>query len=151
MTNNLSPVWPVQEAIAAAVEGDSALQALLTPPGIYDVMPGPQTPYPYITFGFTTEIADPFSVFHKGGTLTGQQLDIWTNLRMQTGAGTEESGMRVGKLIYARVRALFHQRPLTVAGFRVTLSNITLTAILPDPDGETVHGIVRYDVTAREA
>jgi hypothetical protein len=146
----LSQAWPLQESIAAVLEADSGYQGLVAAPGIYDVMPDEGTPYPYSTFGLTTEVDEPVGVFMRGGTLCGQQLDIWTNTRTQVSAGVEESGVRICKLIYAAIRNALHQRTIVVAGFEVIISNITLIAILPDPDGLTMHGIVRYDVTARE-
>jgi hypothetical protein len=145
----VSQTWPLKEAIVSAVEASASLQALLAPPGIYSLEPSEGTPYPYITFGLTTETDD--DMFNADGTLASVQLDVWTLLESPLDDGSFEVSSRLAEQIYGELRQLLHKRPLAVAGFRMVMGTITLVATLLDPDGEHVHAIVRYDVTQREA
>lgn len=133
-------------AIVAAVRADTALGLLLAGNRIYDVNPPPKTPFPYITLGFRQESDD--NVFSAPGTIAGQVLDIWTR---ESTAVEQVSGAEQLMAIYAALRALLHQRPLSIGGFRSVLGVIALLATMEDPDGLTLHAVVRYDLTSRQS
>ncbi|MEO7102877.1 MAG: DUF3168 domain-containing protein [Gemmatimonadaceae bacterium] len=142
-----SQLWPLQVALATAIAADATLQGILAGDMVYSVSPPENTPYPYITFGLVQENDD--NLFGKPGTLAGQVLDIWTRKTTTTGGATQEIGGRQVLQIYGALRHLLHQQPLTVTGFSVVNGLVSLLATMDDPDGITVHGVARYDVTSR--
>lgn len=143
-----SQVWPLTIAIVSAIEDDTTLASILKGDKVYNTMAPPNSPMPYITLGLVQEQDD--NVFGGPGVLGGQVMDIWTRKTSVTGS-SQMLGNRDAVLIYASLRRIFHNKPITVTGFRPVLGVISLLATMLDPDGETVHAIVRYDLTSREA
>ena len=141
MTAHASQLWPLNVAIVAAIEADAPTSALLATPGVYNTVVPPNSPLPYCVLSFATELAD--NVHGQFGTTASQQIDIWGRNATELG-----NGQVLG--IYGALYALFHERPLTVTGFRVVIGTLALIALTVDIDGETIHGIARYQVTSRQ-
>jgi hypothetical protein len=145
----VSASWPLTVGLVSAIEADTPTSALLASPGIYNGQAPIGALLPYITIGLAQESDD--NVFGAPGTLAGQVLDIWTGRRTSAGGSTQELGDREVKEIYGALRYLLHERPLTVAGFRMVRGTLALLATMEDPGGDTMHGICRFDVIQREA
>lgn len=144
-----SQFGPLAAAIVTAVEADSLLSGLLATPGIWNTTAPETSPFPYLVLGFSLESAA--DVFGAPGVVTGQTIDIWTRKSTVTGSG---AGMTLGAdqlwAIYSALYGLLHGTTLSVAGFLIVSGTLTMQATMVDPDGESLHGIARYEVTSRQ-
>jgi hypothetical protein len=66
-------------------------------------------------------------------------LHVWSKYR-----GTQEA-----KKIQAHIYALLHRQPLPVEGYSTTSPTLILQDIFKDPDGETQHGVQKFEIYAR--
>jgi hypothetical protein len=137
-----SALWPIVVGLVAAIEGSSALAALLAGDMVYSPQPPERTPLDYITVTQPTELPD--NVFGARGTAASFQIDIWTKNLLELGNSKQLA-------IYDELYALLHEKALAMTGFRIVVGTLTLITILPDVDGLTLHGVARYDVIQREA
>lgn len=144
MSRPRSATWPLALAIVAAVEGDATTSALLATPGIYNTEAPAGAPFDYLTLDIPTEGPDvTFSGFNEQGTTGSQQISIWC----KTGGSL---GNQKVLAIYDALYGLLNDQPLAVTGFAQLTGTLALIGVLPDPDGVTMHGICRYDVTHRQ-
>jgi len=141
MTAHASQLWPVNIALVTAIEANGPLTALLATPGVFNTIVPPNSALPYCVLSFATELAD--NVHGQYGTTASQQIDIW-------GRNATELGSSQVLTIWGALYALLHEQPLTVTGFRVVIGTLSLIALTPDQDGETIHAISRYQVTSRQ-
>jgi hypothetical protein len=142
MTARRSQLWPLAVALVAAIEADGPTSALLASPGVFNTSVPKNSALPYAVIGFAQESGD--SVFGAYGTSASQQIDIW-------GRNATELGNREVLGIYDALYALLHEQPLAMTGFRYVIGTLSLIALMPDPDGETLHCISRYQITSRQA
>lgn len=148
MTARVSQLGPVGIAVVSAIEGSSALGAILAGNKVYDGQAPQGSPFPYITLGTSLESAN--NVFAGYGTDLSQTIDIWTRKTTTTSGTIQELGGRQMKAIYGALYSLLHEQPLTVSGFRVCIGTLQWWALIDDPDGITMHGIARYDIISRQ-
>ncbi len=126
-----SSAWELQKAVYAALTSDAALTSLLGGARVYDDVPRGVEP-PYITFGQST-VRD-----WSTGTDPGHEhlftLHVWTRV----------NGERLVHQIMSAVRDRLHDGALTVSGFRLVNMRHEFSDSTREPDGETIHGVVRY-------
>lgn len=136
-----SSLWPLVVATVSAIEGSSELAVLLAGDKVFNTIVPIETPLPYCTV--TTPAESEQNMFGNAGSVGSLQIDIWTRNALELGNSEQLA-------IWDALYFLLHNRRLTVTGFRMLTGTLTLIAIQPDADGETLHGIVRYDVTMLE-
>ncbi len=129
----------LQDALYARLKDDPALVESSAEPvngvrplvGVFDQVP-PETPFPYITLGDDTSVADEdMDTDAAEHTVT---IHTWSRYR----------GRHEAKAIMARVRALLHLRQLLVSGHTVWLARCEFSNTETDPDGLTIHGVQRF-------
>ena len=127
----LAPEWSLQKAVFAALEADAALTSLIGAGRIHDDAPQ-TTSFPYITFG-TTPSRD-----WSTGTDTGAEhvltLHVWSRA----------AGKKEAQAIMRLLREALHDEPLVIEDHRLINLRHEFSDTSRDPDGETVHGIVRF-------
>ena len=126
-----SAAWELQKAIFASLSGNSALTSLLGGQRIYDDVPRGTDP-PYITFGQST-VRD-----WSTGTETGNEhlftIHVWTRA----------TGERLSHQIMSVLRDGLHDAVLAVTDHRLINLRHEFSDTVRDPDGETIHGVVRF-------
>lgn len=142
-----SAISPLAAAIVTAVSADSALGALLAGDKIYNTTAPVGSPFPYLVFGLTQE--NPNNMFSAQGVETFQTIDIWTRKAATVGS-TAAIGADQLWAIYDALYGLLHGATLTMTNFRTVVGTMTMLATMVDPDGESLHGIARYDVISRQ-
>ncbi|MCM8550070.1 DUF3168 domain-containing protein [Streptomyces sp. STCH 565 A] len=128
-----SAILPVQDAVLAVLQGDSALMDLIE--GVFDWVREKQ-PYPYVVIGEAIETPDNTHDSH--GSQTVVTLHVWSKYR----------GYSQALRVASRLRALLEHRPLTVAGHKHVatyfVSQQTLTD--PEPPGDIRHVPISFRV-----
>ncbi|WP_431772181.1 DUF3168 domain-containing protein [Streptomyces cucumeris] len=124
-------LWPLQQAIYAALTGDSALMALVA--GVHDEV-DEQADYPYVSIGSFTEL--PEDAHNQRGLSTNAVLHIWSKYQ----------GFKEAAQILAAMDAVLDRRPLNVAGFTDVSIAAAQVQELRDPDPEIRHINVSYRV-----
>lgn len=117
--------WPVQVAIYGRLAAD------LAPVPVYDMAPATAA-FPYVTIGEFTG-ADEYDKSDDSERLT-LTLHVWSR----------KTGRKECKEIMGRVRASLHGKELPVAGFLPIALRQEFATDMIDPDGLTVHGVVRF-------
>lgn len=119
----------LQRCLYETLSGASDLTALLGGPHIYNT-PRKTGPLPCITLGQTVNLD------WSTGAETGSEVTVhvWTSA---------DSATEVHEVILA-LRALLDGRPLPLQDRDPASLNHEFTQVRIDPDGETLHGIVRY-------
>jgi hypothetical protein len=126
-----SASWALQQAIFAALSGDSALTAVLGSARVYDDVPE-RAAFPYVTFAPGLE--RDWSVGEAVGTEHAVTLHVWSR-----GAGRKEA-----LAIVEAVRSRLHDATLALTGHRLVNLRHESSGVRRDTDGETFHGIVRF-------
>ena len=128
-----SPIHPVQTAIYQRLKADPVLAGMVT--GVYDYVPE-GTAYPYVRIGDHLSIPD--NTHDTYGREITTTIHIWTRSR----------GNAQGQAIAARIGELLDHRPrdLAVAGHRVVSIRQEFDQVLPDPDPEVRHHILRFRI-----
>lgn len=129
--------WPIQKAIFDKLE---AVFSDSPPPvagvTVHDHVP-PGTQCPYIAIGEDTAIDRGDKT--NPGQETTITLHIWSEYR----------GRREVKQIMAAIYDALHERDLTVSGQNVVLLRFDFSETFLDPDGLTMHGVVRYRIVTQ--
>lgn len=136
ITQPQSFVWPIEVALAAAINADATLATLLAGDRVYSLWAPPNAPFDYITLGDVNESAS--SRFHRPGTITNETLHLWSRAGGKQGVAA----------IYAALVALLDGNVLALSDGRMLRGRMELTTVLADPDGKTAHGVARYTVLA---
>jgi len=124
-------MWPLQQAIFAALSADAALTALLGPGRILDDVPQ-GTPLPYVTLGRMT--AQDWSTGSEDGTEHVLTVHVWSGTR----------GKKQAHEILGAVRTALHDQPLAVAGHSLISLRHEHSDIRRDTDGEAIHATARF-------
>jgi hypothetical protein len=125
-----SSALALQQSIFSTLGAHPDIIALLGAPRIYDQVPQPAT-YPYVSFGQSiTRDADTSSESGDEHMLT---LHIWSRA---------EGRKETHELINA-VRSALHQQALTLTGHRLVNLRHEFSEARREPDGDTIHGLVR--------
>lgn len=126
-----SSAWELQKAIYAALAADAAVTTLLGGARIYDDVPRGIEP-PYVTFGQST-VRD-----WSTGTDPGHEhlftLHVWTRV----------NGERLAHQVMSALRDRLHDAVLSLTGFKLVNLRHEFSDVIREPDGETIHGVVRY-------
>lgn len=127
----LTPEWSLQKAVFAALEADAALTSLIGAGRIYDDAPQGAS-FPYITFGAT--LARDWSTGSDTGAEHVLTLHVWSRA----------AGKKEAQAIMRILREALHDEPLVIEDHRLINLRHEFSDTSRDPDGETVHGIVRF-------
>lgn len=127
-----SSEWPLQQAVFAALSGDSALKALIGDPArVFDHVPA-QSEFPYIAIGEVS--ASDWNTKTDSGMEQTLTIHTWSRAR----------GMSETKRIMAAVVNTLDQAPLAVTSHTLVLIRFEFARTLLDPDGLTRHGVQRF-------
>ncbi len=134
-----SASWSLQQAIFAALTADATLTTLLGgAQQIHDQAPQ-GAPLPYVTFGPLS--ARDWSTGTDGGEEHSVTLHVWSR-----GRGKKQAHELLGCL-----RASLHDRALSLSGHRLVNLRHEVSEARRHPDGETVHGLVRFRAVTEPA
>lgn len=133
-----SASWALQQAIYAALTGNSALTTLLGGARIYDDVPG-SAAFPYVTLAPGVE--RDWSTGSDAGTEHAVTLHVWSR-----GAGRKEAAA-----IMDALRAALHEAALMLTGHRLINLRHESSEVRRDADGVTQHGIVRFRAVTEPA
>jgi hypothetical protein len=129
-----SASWALQQSIFAKLTNDAPLLGLLGGARLYDDVPQ-RADFPYLTFGQT--LVRDWSTGTDDGNEHVLTLHVWSQAR-----GKKETHEIMGAL-----RTVLHDQSLTLSGHRLINLRHEHSEARRDPDGETIHGIVRYRAT----
>lgn len=121
--------WALQRSLFETLSNAPELTSLLGGPHIYDT-PQKAGSLPRITLGQTVNL-DWSTGAEAGSELT---LHVWTSA---------DSATEVHEIILI-LRALLDDQPLALSDHDPANLRHDFTQVRIDPDGETLHGIVRY-------
>lgn len=145
MKPDVTATWPLDVALAGAVENDQALRAILADSelgsaGIYSGRAPSDSKMPYIVIGSPAE--DPKNLFARKGNDIRQALHVWS----------EKEGHEEVKLIYRHLVRLLTGVPLTLEGHQLLRGAMRLVIILNDPGPPpATHLVAEYQVITIEA
>jgi Protein of unknown function (DUF3168) len=133
-----SASWQLQQSVYAALSANAPLTALLGGARIFDDVPQ-ATPYPHVTLGQTS------SSEYATGTEDGEEhiltLHVWSQ-----GGGRGEA-----QRIMGAIRDALHTASLTLTGHTLVGIRQQFADVRRDPDGVTIHGLVRYRAVTEPA
>jgi hypothetical protein len=123
--------WALQRSIYQALTNSAELASLLGGDRIYFEAP-PAAQFPFITLGQTVNL--DWSTGTEDGTEHSLTMHVWSRA----------DGAREVHEILEMIRNVLHDQALALEDhYFVNLRHEFMEARL-DPDGETMHGIVRY-------
>jgi Protein of unknown function (DUF3168) len=125
-----SSALALQQAIFTTLVANPALTAVLGAQRIYDQVPQPAT-YPYVTFGQSTVRSSDTSTLASDEHVV--TLHVWSRAR-----GRQETHAAIDT-----IRSALHDQPLALEAHRLINLRHDFSEARRDPDGETVHGIIR--------
>ena len=125
-----SSAHALQQSIFSTLGAEPAIVALLGEARIYDHVPQPAT-YPYVSFGQ--------SIIRDSSTGTEASDEHMLTLHIWSRA---EGRKETHELIDA-VRSALHDRPLALTGHRLVNLRHEFSEARREPDGDTIHGLVR--------
>ncbi|MGE0627337.1 MAG: DUF3168 domain-containing protein [Hyphomicrobiaceae bacterium] len=133
-----SAAWSLQAAIYSALTGNAELAGLLGGAHIYDDVPRGAS-FPYITFGLTSE--RDWSTATETGSEHVVTLHVWS----RAAGRSEVDG------IFTVLRDALHDADLSLVGHRLVNLRQEFSDARREPDGETLHGIVRLRAVTEPA
>ena len=101
--------------------------------------PPPAAEFPYVTLGQTVNL--DWSTGTEDGNEHSLTLHVWSRA---------DSAAQVHEIIQA-LRMVLHNQPLSLDGHHLVNLRHEFTEARLDPDGETMHGIVRYRAVTEPA
>lgn len=121
----------LQEAVFSALTNSTPITTALGGPRIYDDVPQPAA-FPYVTFGVSSvRDADSATESHDEHLFT---LHVWSRA----------AGRREAHAIAALIRSALHDASLSLRDHHLVNLRHEFSEARRDPDGETIHGIVRF-------
>lgn len=127
----LAAEWSLQKAVFATLSADATLSGLIGAGRIHDDAPQ-QAAFPYLTLGQST--ARDWSTATDEGAEHVLTLHVWSRA----------AGKKEAHAIMRALRQALHDQPLTLEDHRLVNLRHDFSETARDPDGETVHGIVRF-------
>lgn len=124
------PSLPLQDSLIKALRADGVLPAVVGR-RVYDQVPGAPT-YPYVTLGDGQVLPDKAECID--GVEIFLQIDVWSR----------KVGYAETKQITAAIVDALDDQALTVAGFDVTVFELSSVQYLRDPDGLTRHAAITF-------
>lgn len=130
--------WPIDVAVAAAIEADAAIMALLAG-GVHSIVAPEGTRLDYVTLGSTSEgDFDAFGAEGNDGVLT---VHVWTAVM----------GKGPALAIYGHLQRVLNNVPLVLDGQRHLDGTLSLLDVRPDVDNRSMHLIARYRYLTRSS
>ena len=126
-----SAAWSLQKSIVQALKSDAALQALSGGVRIYDFVPQ-RAAYPFVSLGHM--VSHDWSTGSERGEEHVFDLHVWSR-----GKGKKQC-----LEIMSAVLRVLHDVALSVEGHQLINLRYQFADARLDPDGETVHGILRF-------
>lgn len=123
--------WALQRSIYQSLAGSLEVTSLLGGARIYS-NPPPAAEFPYVTFGQTVNL--DWSTGTEDGNEHSLTLHVWSRA---------DSAAQVHEIIDV-LRMVLHNQPLALDGHDLVNLRHEFNEARLDPDGETMHGIVRY-------
>ena len=123
--------WALQRSIYQALTASPEVVSLLSGERVYSNPPA-AAQFPYITLGQTVNL--DWSTGTEDGNEHSLTLHIWSRA---------DSAAQVHEIIEA-LRVVLHNQPLSLDGHQLVNLRHEFNEVRLDPDGETMHGIVRY-------
>jgi hypothetical protein len=133
-----SAALALQRAIYAALTGDVTLNALMGGQRIYDDVPQ-REPHPYVSFGQSS--AMDWASLGEDGEEHTVTLHVWSR----------HGGKTEALAIMAAIRNVLHDAALTLDEHRLVNLRHEFSDVRREPDGDTVHGTVRYRAVTEPA
>ncbi|HUU24703.1 MAG TPA: DUF3168 domain-containing protein [Methyloceanibacter sp.] len=130
--------WALQRSIYQALIGSAELTSLLGGESVYSNPPA-AAQFPYITLGQTVNL--DWSTGTEHGNEHSLTLHVWS--RADSAAQVHE--------ITEVIRTVLHNQPLSLEDHYLVNLRHEFTESRIDPDGETMHGIVRYRAVTEPA
>jgi len=130
--------WALQRSIYETLSSAPELMSRLGGDGIYS-NPPPAAEFPFITIGQTVNL--DWSTGTEDGNEHDVTLHIWSRA---------DSALEVYEITEI-VRNLLHDQALTLDGHDLVNLRHEFSQARIDPDGETLHGIVRYRAVTEPA
>jgi len=130
--------WALQRSIYQALTGSPELTSLLGGESVYSNPPA-AAQFPYITLGQTVNL--DWSTGTEDGNEHSLTLHVWSRA---------DSAAQVHEIIEV-VRMVLHNQPLSLEDHYLVNLRHEFTQARIDPDGETMHGIVRYRAVTEPA
>lgn len=121
----------LRAAVHDALAADSALNALLGGPKVYDEPPRAAA-FPYVTLG-ETRVLD-----WSTGTDTGEEHQLTLH------AWSRQGGHREAHLITGALLQALDDAPLTLADHRLINFRFAVADVRRDADGRAYHALVRF-------
>lgn len=126
--------WELQQAVIEALQGDSEIMAIAN--GIYDFVPETAA-MPYVRAAVVS------SRLWSAKTFDGREdvvrLDIWS----------ESLSRQTVLTLMDLARTRLTSAALSMTGATVVLVNFEFGEIIAEPDGEALHGVMRFRVLAQ--
>lgn len=121
----------------------SELNGAISGVGIYSFVPGqdegePDEDFPYIVIGL--DGGRPFDTDSHLGKVFDIYLHIWSRYK----------GAKEVREIMDQIYARLHRAQLSASGVNIIDSLEVFSQVYLEPDGKTMHGIVRYRTTVTE-
>ena len=126
-----SASWQLQQAVYTVLSGNAPLAALLGGQRIFDDVPQ-ATPYPHVTLGQTS--SSDFGTGTEDGEEHILTLHVWSQ-----GGGRGEA-----QRIMGAIRDALHTASPALTGHTLVNLRQQFADVRRDPDGATIHGLVRY-------
>jgi Protein of unknown function (DUF3168) len=126
-----SASWQLQQAVYGLLAANTPLAVLLGGTRIYDDVPQ-VAPYPHVSLGQTS------SLDWGTGTEDGEEHILTLHVWSQSGGRGE------AQRIMGAIRDALHTASFAVAGHTLVSLRQQFSDVRRDPDGVTIHGIVRY-------
>jgi hypothetical protein len=124
-------MWPLQQAVFAALSADTQLTALIGPGRVFDDVPQ-GTPLPYVTLGRIA--SQDWSTGSEDGTEHVFTVHVWSAAR----------GKKQAHEVLGAIRAALHDQPLVLAGHSLVNLRHERSEVRRDTDGETTHATARF-------
>jgi hypothetical protein len=124
-----TPLWPLQQAIYTALNGDSALTDKVS--GVYDYVPQ-DTSKDYVVIG--EQSGNDWDTKTNQGWEDTIMIHTWT----------EGRGKKDTKAIMDDIYRVLHGQTLTVAGFSFLFIRQEFHSLFQEDDGLTFHGVQRF-------
>ena len=133
-----SASWSLQKAIYSGLQANTVVTGLLGGQRIFDDVPQ-RTELPYLTLGQST-VSD-WSTGTDAGTEHVLTIHAWSRA----------DGRREAHELMEAVRSVLHDAPLALEGHVLVNLLHERSEARREPDGETIHGIVRLRAVTEPA
>ena len=130
--------WVLQRGVYQALAGSVDLTTLLSGVRVDDDAPQ-AAPYPFITLG--QSVVRDWSTGTEDGAEHNLTLHVWSR----------SGGKKQVLEILEAIRAVLHDQPLMLADHHLVNLRHEFSEARLDPDGDTLHGIVRYRAVTEPA